>query len=115
VTVQRSRILALLLVLAALAAMVAACGGEGNHAAGAVATTAPATTTAAADRKWKKVVPGGDCECADGSEFAFWERRADPSLPKAPPTPGRLTVLKEMRHRSELQSACSSHQEAMER
>jgi hypothetical protein len=30
-------------------------------------------TTAA----WEKVVPGGDCECADGSEFAFWERRPD--------------------------------------
>jgi hypothetical protein len=28
---------------------------------------------------WQKVVPGGDCECADGSEFAFWERRADPT------------------------------------
>ena len=40
---------------------------------------APTTTTAPADRKWKKVVPGGDCECADGSEFAFWERRADPT------------------------------------
>ncbi|MFI6942024.1 pectin acetylesterase-family hydrolase [Streptomyces sp. NPDC050418] len=30
---------------------------------------------AAAD--WKKIVPGGDCQCADGSEFAFWDRRAD--------------------------------------
>jgi hypothetical protein len=28
---------------------------------------------------WEKVVPGGDCHCADGSEFAFWERRADPT------------------------------------
>ena len=28
---------------------------------------------------WEKVVPGGDCACADGSEFAFWERRADPT------------------------------------
>jgi Pectinacetylesterase len=28
---------------------------------------------------WEKIVPGGDCECADGSEFAFWERRADPT------------------------------------
>jgi Pectinacetylesterase len=28
---------------------------------------------------WERVVPGGDCECADGSEFAFWERRADPT------------------------------------
>jgi hypothetical protein len=24
-------------------------------------------------------VPGGDCKCADASEFAFWERRADPT------------------------------------
>jgi Pectinacetylesterase len=28
---------------------------------------------------WEKIVPGGDCACADGSEFAFWERRADPT------------------------------------
>ncbi len=34
------------------------------------------TEWAAAD--WKKVEPGGDCRCADGSEFAFWDRRADP-------------------------------------
>jgi hypothetical protein len=52
---------------------------DGNHHAGAVASTAPTGTTAPADRKWKKVVPGGDCECADDSEFAFWERRADPT------------------------------------
>ena len=31
------------------------------------------------DGQWEKVVPGGDCECADGSEFAFFERRADPT------------------------------------
>jgi hypothetical protein len=29
--------------------------------------------------EWEKIVPGGDCECADGSEFAFWERDADPN------------------------------------
>ena len=28
---------------------------------------------------WEKLVPGGECQCADGSEFAFWERRADPT------------------------------------
>ena len=78
-TGRRSRILALLLLLAALAATVAACGGHDNHDAGAAASTAPTTTTAPADRQWKKVVPGGACECADGSEFAFWERRADPT------------------------------------
>jgi len=31
------------------------------------------------DDQWRKVVPGGDCACADGSEFAFWERPADPA------------------------------------
>jgi hypothetical protein len=71
-------LVALLLLLAALATTVTACGGNDDDG-GAVATTAPATTTAPADQKWKKVVPGGDCECADGSEFAFWKRRADPT------------------------------------
>jgi hypothetical protein len=31
--------------------------------------------TAASD--WQTIVPAGDCACADGSEFAFWERPAD--------------------------------------
>jgi Pectinacetylesterase len=71
-------LVALLLVLAA-ATTVTACGNDNK----AGATTASDTATAAADqkwnKKWKKVVPGGDCECADGSKFAFWERRADPN------------------------------------
>ena len=71
-------LVALLLMLAALAATVTACGGN-DEDAGAAATTASANTAAPADSKWTKVVPGGDCECADGSEFAFWERRADPT------------------------------------
>jgi Pectinacetylesterase len=28
---------------------------------------------------WEKVVPGGDCACADGSEFNVWVREADPT------------------------------------
>jgi len=72
-------LVALLIVAAAWATTVTGCGNDDN----AGATTASDTTTAAADqkskKKWKKVVPGGDCECADGSEFAFWERRADPN------------------------------------
>ena len=28
---------------------------------------------------WKRIVPDGDCQCADGSEFAFFERAADPT------------------------------------
>jgi hypothetical protein len=41
----------------------------------------PATAQPSPSRKptWEKVVPGGDCECADGSEFAFWERRVNPT------------------------------------
>lgn len=31
------------------------------------------------DSEWEKIVPGGDCQCADGSEFAFWIREADPT------------------------------------
>jgi hypothetical protein len=74
-------LVALLLVAAAWATTVTACGNDDS--AGAGGTTAPDTTTTPADqkskKKWKKVVPGGDCECADGSKFAFWERRADPT------------------------------------
>jgi Pectinacetylesterase len=40
---------------------------------------APGGPVTAANSEWDKVVPGGDCMCADGSEFAFWERRADPT------------------------------------
>jgi hypothetical protein len=64
--------------IAALTATVSACGG-GREGAGAITTTTPATTTPPGDRKWTKVSPGGDCKCADGSEFAFFERRADPT------------------------------------
>jgi hypothetical protein len=38
----------------------------------------PASNTGR-DSEWQKVLPGGDSECADGSEFAFWERKADPT------------------------------------
>jgi hypothetical protein len=54
--------------------------GNQIAAAGEVAAdTGLAIEVTAGNKTWKKVVPGGDCECADGSEFAFWERRADPT------------------------------------
>jgi hypothetical protein len=28
---------------------------------------------------WERVVPGGDCQCSDGSQFSFWVREADPA------------------------------------
>jgi hypothetical protein len=27
---------------------------------------------------WEQVVPGGDCQCSDGSAFSFWVREANP-------------------------------------
>jgi Pectinacetylesterase len=71
----RSRIPALILVLGALT--VAACGGSDDDAR-AVQTTAPTTTAAPDDQPWERIVPGGDCQCADGSEFSFWVREANP-------------------------------------
>jgi hypothetical protein len=66
-----------LLLLAAFAAPVTACG-DNDDVAGAVAATTPATTAVPGDRGWERVVPGGDCQCSDGSEFSFWVRKADP-------------------------------------
>ena len=43
------------------------------------AAAAPDTTAATVPAGWEQVVPGGDCQCADGSEFSFWVRQADPT------------------------------------
>jgi hypothetical protein len=31
-----------------------------------------------ATHAWTQIVPGGACQCADGSRFSFWARQADP-------------------------------------
>ena len=77
------RLLSRLLLPAALAAAVAACGGDGDDGGATAATTTPGTqtvptATAPGDQGWKRVVPGGDCRCSDGSEFSFWLRKANP-------------------------------------
>lgn len=45
-------------------------------------TTEPADTTTTepviTPASWEQVVPGGDCECSDGTEFSFFVREADP-------------------------------------
>jgi hypothetical protein len=64
VTLQRLTLV--LLVVAALAASIAACGDGYQDAA-------------AGTHGWKRVVPGGDCECSDGSQFSFWVRKANPT------------------------------------
>ncbi len=38
------------------------------------AGTASNTSDVAAG--WERIVPGGDCQCSDGSEFSFWVREA---------------------------------------
>ncbi|MDY7106900.1 MAG: pectin acetylesterase-family hydrolase [Actinomycetota bacterium] len=38
----------------------------------------PASVVPGVDAPTERVVPGGDCACADGSEFSFWTRTADP-------------------------------------
>jgi Pectinacetylesterase len=66
-----------LLLLAALAATVAACG-DNDADTGAAVTTTRTTTAATGDQGWRRVVPGGDCQCSDGSKFSFWIRKANP-------------------------------------
>ena len=62
-----------LLLVAALAATVAGCGDSTT-----TTTQTPATTAAPGDQGWERVVPGGDCQCSDGSQFSFWVRKANP-------------------------------------
>lgn len=45
----------------------------------AASASAPADATGAASSEWTEVVPGGDCQCADGAEFSFFVREADPT------------------------------------
>jgi hypothetical protein len=73
-------LVARLLLLTALAATVAACGDSTTTKASVPTTSrTPATTTAPGDHGWQRVVPGGDCQCSDGSEFNFWVRKANPT------------------------------------
>jgi hypothetical protein len=79
--------------------VLAACSSDDDSATTTPATT-PATdsvtttvastttpTTAAPDATapppvpaaFEQVVPGGECQCSDGSEFSFWVREADPT------------------------------------
>jgi len=61
-------------------------GASGNDGAGnsgdrveAGGTGSDSSDAATADAaEWKKVVPGGDCQCADGSAYNFWVHRGDP-------------------------------------
>jgi hypothetical protein len=78
---DRSLTFVLLLGLAVLAATVVGCSGDDEKAAATAAQTTTgtlSTTTSSGDQGWERVVPGGDCQCWDGSEFSFWVREASP-------------------------------------
>ncbi|MET0489386.1 MAG: pectin acetylesterase-family hydrolase [Acidimicrobiales bacterium] len=77
----------LLLAAVALVLFATACGGDDSRGEAAADTTAPTDETTAdgadyaavaAAAEWEEHVPGGDCQCADGSEFSFWSREGDP-------------------------------------
>ena len=61
-----------------LAGAVGGCGSddEGDAAGAGSSTSADASAGAGG---WEEVVPGGDCQCSDGSAFSFWVREADPA------------------------------------
>jgi hypothetical protein len=58
---------------------LAAAGAACEHILSASPGPVPGGPGPAADSPWERIVPGGDCECADGSEYSFFERRADPT------------------------------------
>jgi Pectinacetylesterase len=68
---------------AAAALAGAACGAASSTSepapSSSTAATASSGSSTAEASEWEKIVPGGDCQCADGSEFAFWVREADPT------------------------------------
>src|SRR5262245_57425435 len=68
--------------IVAIAIVAAACGtdrtgSESSRSSSASSRVAGSPVVAAST--WERIVPGGDCQCADGSEFSFFERRADPT------------------------------------
>jgi hypothetical protein len=68
---------------------LAAAGAACEHILPAPDATAPAVDPGSETSEWERITPGGDCECADGSEFSFWARPADPTkvVPDLGPTP----------------------------
>ncbi len=63
-------------MVALVGLVAAACGGDGGGGEGASGGETT-TSTRAEGAEWERVEPGGDCQCADGSEFHFWVREGD--------------------------------------
>jgi len=69
---------AALAVLALLGPVVAGCGDGGDPDPESSTPTEPEPTAEPASVDWEQVTPGGDCRCADGSDYHFSVREADP-------------------------------------
>jgi len=68
------------LALAVLAGTVGACGDDGGGEDVTTTPTPAAQVETEADAAgWEEVVPGGDCQCSDGSAYNLWVREADPA------------------------------------
>lgn len=71
---------------ALIVGLVGAGGADGGVSATASPSTEPTATGADASAgpeaegsEWTEVVPGDDCVCADGADFSFFVREADPT------------------------------------
>ena len=49
-----------------------------EHIAATFRDDSGAAPTASELAGWERIMPGGDCQCSDGSEFIFWVREASP-------------------------------------
>lgn len=68
------------LAMVVLSGSLGACGNDGRSDDAASDDSDPDTTpSTATDTGWQEVVPGGDCQCSDGSQFNFWVRQANPN------------------------------------
>jgi acetyl esterase/lipase len=71
----------LLFALVALALVAAACGDDSDpseaSSASDEATVEDAEPTGQVSSEWEEHVAGGDCQCADGSDYRYFSRTAD--------------------------------------
>ncbi len=49
-----------------------------EHIAATFRNESDAVNTPDVAAGWERIVPGGDCQCSDGSEFSFWVRETSP-------------------------------------
>jgi hypothetical protein len=56
---------------------IATLGALGDTTATVIVEAPQVIEPVANGAGWERIVPGGECECADRSEFSFWVRQAD--------------------------------------